>query len=105
MLYMKVNFTDSFESSKSTNKPKPVVSFPSVMKKKPKRIRVFVVDDHPVVVEGVRSFLRPYTQIEVVGVGTSGEDALIKAPKLNGFISLNKKLLLGLLPSKTLKGV
>lgn len=47
------------------------------------KIKVLPVDDHPVVVEGVRSCLRVHTQFEVVGVATSGEDALAKAKKLS----------------------
>jgi DNA-binding NarL/FixJ family response regulator len=47
------------------------------------KIKVLAVDDHPVVVEGVRSCLRPYTQFEVVGLATDGEDALAKAKKLS----------------------
>lgn len=40
------------------------------------KIKVLAVDDHPVVVEGVRSCLRAFPQFEVIGVATSGEDAL-----------------------------
>ena len=47
------------------------------------KIKVLPVDDHPVVVEGVRSCLRAHTQFEVVGVATSGEDALAKAKKFS----------------------
>lgn len=46
------------------------------------KIKVLPVDDHPVVVEGVRSCLRAHAQFEVVGVASSGEDALAKAKKL-----------------------
>ncbi len=46
------------------------------------KIKVLAVDDHPVVVEGVRSCLRSHTQFNVVGVACSGEDALAKAKKL-----------------------
>lgn len=47
------------------------------------KIKVLAVDDHPVVVEGVRSCLRAHAQFEVVGVASSGEDALVKAKKLS----------------------
>lgn len=46
------------------------------------RIRILAVDDHPVVVEGVRSGLKPFRQFEVVGVAADGEDAITKAKKL-----------------------
>lgn len=53
------------------------------MNQKKVKIKVLAVDDHPVVVEGVRSCLRVHTQFEVVGVATGGEDALAKAKKLS----------------------
>ncbi|MES3031254.1 MAG: response regulator transcription factor [Patescibacteria group bacterium] len=46
-------------------------------------IKVLPVDDHPVVVEGVRSMLRAHIQFEVVGVAAGGEDALAKAKKFS----------------------
>ena len=54
----------------------------SMSNQKKVKIKVLAVDDHPVVVEGVRSCLRPFTQFEVVGVAAGGEDALAKAKKL-----------------------
>jgi len=53
----------------------------SVQKKT--RIRVMPVDDHPVVLEGVRSCLRGHDQFDVVGVASSGEEALVKSRKLS----------------------
>ncbi len=49
---------------------------------KRQRIKVLPVDDHPVVLEGIRSCLRRYDQIEVVGTACSGEEAIAKAGKL-----------------------
>ncbi len=40
------------------------------------KIKVFLVDDHPVVREGVRSCLRKYEQVEVVGEAASGHEAI-----------------------------
>jgi DNA-binding NarL/FixJ family response regulator len=50
---------------------------------KKSKIKVLPVDDHPVVVEGVRSCLRAHTQFDVVAVASSGEDALAKSKKLS----------------------
>jgi len=41
-----------------------------------KRIRVVLVDDHPIVRQGLRSILDPDPRFEVVGEATNGEDAL-----------------------------
>jgi DNA-binding NarL/FixJ family response regulator len=43
------------------------------------KIKVFLVDDHPVVREGVRSCLRRYEQLEVVGEAASGHEAIDRA--------------------------
>src|SRR6266850_6536495 len=45
----------------------------------PKRkanIRVLLVDDHPVVREGVRSSLEAYDHIEIIGEACDGEEAI-----------------------------
>lgn len=47
-------------------------------RKEPK-IRVFLVDDHPFVREGVRTCLLRHEQFEVVGEASSGEETLQKA--------------------------
>jgi DNA-binding NarL/FixJ family response regulator len=39
-------------------------------------IRVAVVDDHPIMLEGTRSLLRRYPEFEVVGVATDGASAI-----------------------------
>lgn len=50
---------------------------------KKNRIKVLPVDDHPVVLEGVRACLRGYDQFDVVGVASSGEEAMAKSRKLS----------------------
>lgn len=40
------------------------------------RISVFLVDDHQVVSQGVRSYLESFPDLEVVGMARSGEEAL-----------------------------
>lgn len=42
-----------------------------------------VVDDHPIVREGVRSLLSNYSDLEVVGEAGSGASAVERAPRLN----------------------
>ena len=46
------------------------------------KIKVLPVDDHPVVLEGVRSCLTRHDQFNVVGMACSGEEAINKAGKL-----------------------
>lgn len=46
------------------------------------KIKVMPVDDHPVVLEGVRACLQKYEQFNVVGLACSGEEAIAKAAKL-----------------------
>jgi two-component system nitrate/nitrite response regulator NarL len=48
----------------------------------PNRIKVLLVDDHPIVREGVCSFLSSQTSILVVGEACEGQEALRKARKL-----------------------
>lgn len=46
------------------------------------RISVMIVDDHPMVREGLRSFLEAQEDIEVVGEAGSGEEAIQAAARL-----------------------
>ncbi|HAM36040.1 MAG TPA: DNA-binding response regulator [Elusimicrobia bacterium] len=46
-------------------------------------IKVFLVDDHPIVREGVRSYLSSQGSIVVVGEASDGNEALRKAKKLS----------------------
>src|SRR6185436_1510603 len=48
----------------------------------PESIRVLVVDDHEVVREGLRTFLRLQEGIEVVGEAGDGEEAVAEAGRL-----------------------
>lgn len=43
-----------------------------------KPIRIFVVDDHPLILDGLTAYLRNSEDVEVVGIATSGEEALRK---------------------------
>ena len=53
-----------------------------------KRIRVFLVDDHPIICEGLRAVLEADEGIEVVGEAHTGEDALIQIPSSSANIIL-----------------
>ena len=48
-----------------------------------RRLRVFIADDHPVVLAGVRTLLNADPQVEVIGEARDGETALRKAIELN----------------------
>ncbi|MGB2868420.1 MAG: response regulator transcription factor [Bacteroidota bacterium] len=60
------------------------------MKTRPKKepIRLLLADDHPVVLDGVRSALSKHKQIRIVGEATSGKQALQKLHRLNPDIVL-----------------
>jgi len=59
------------------------------MNKRAKRkIRLLLVDDHPLVREGIRSCLHPHKQLEIVGEAADGREALAKAKELNPDIVL-----------------
>ena len=44
-------------------------------------IRVLIVDDHPMVAEGIRAILETYDDIDVVGTLNNGQEAIDQAPK------------------------
>jgi DNA-binding NarL/FixJ family response regulator len=46
-----------------------------------KRLRVLLVDDHPFVREGIRSYLSDFPEIEIIGEASSGQEALTIANK------------------------
>lgn len=45
--------------------------------------RVLVVDDHPMVAEGIQSILESYSDIEVVGAASGGREAIAQAEDLS----------------------
>ncbi|TMV06459.1 response regulator transcription factor [Ruegeria sediminis] len=45
-------------------------------------VRVLIVDDHPMVAEGIQSILESYDDVEVVGTLCSGQDAVDKVGTL-----------------------
>jgi two-component system nitrate/nitrite response regulator NarL len=50
-----------------------------VKKDKPKKIRLLLVDDHPIVLDGIKSHLGAQPEFEVVGDAANGLDAVRKA--------------------------
>lgn len=52
------------------------------------QITVLLVDDHPLVMDGIRSCLETYDHIKVVGSATSGQESLEKAAQLQPEIVL-----------------
>jgi two-component system nitrate/nitrite response regulator NarL len=53
------------------------------MKKQPtKKIRLLLVDDHPIVREGIKSALSTKKNILIVGEASTGEEAMVKARRL-----------------------
>lgn len=52
------------------------------MPSKKEKIKVMIVDDHPLVREGVRSCLKHQSHFEIVGEASGGEEAVSKAKKL-----------------------
>jgi len=68
-----------------------------------KRIRVFLVDDHPVVRAGLRAVLEADNEIEVVGEAGTGEDAIAKIPPSQANIVLMDVKLPGIDGVETVK--
>jgi DNA-binding NarL/FixJ family response regulator len=50
-----------------------------VKKDKPKKIKLLLVDDHPIVLDGIKTHLAEQPGLEVVGEATNGQEALRKA--------------------------
>jgi two-component system nitrate/nitrite response regulator NarL len=50
-----------------------------VKKDKPKKIKLLLVDDHPIVLDGIKSHLCAQADFEVVGDAANGQEALRKA--------------------------
>ena len=48
-------------------------------KDKPKKIKLLLVDDHPIVLDGIKSHLCAQPEFEVVGDAANGQEALRKA--------------------------
>jgi PAS domain S-box-containing protein len=81
-----------------TEPPGQPVSAPAGIQKFGKRIRLMLVDDHPVMREGLSRMLESHADIEVVGEASDGEEAVhlaqelipdailmdISMPKMNG---------------------
>ncbi len=68
-----------------------------------KRIRVFLVDDHPIVCEGLRSVLEADDGIEVIGEAHTGEDAISQIPSSSANIVLMDVKLPGIDGIETLR--
>ncbi|MDA7967188.1 response regulator transcription factor [Ruegeria sp.] len=49
----------------------------------PDTIKVLIVDDHPMVAEGIQSLLESYDEVEVVGTLSNGQEAVDQAPRLS----------------------
>ncbi len=51
-------------------------------KRKPRKIKLLLVDDHPIVLEGIKWRLSAQEDLEVVGEAADGQEALRKAREL-----------------------
>jgi len=60
------------------------------------RITVMIVDDHPLIRQGVRAFLETQPDIEVVAEAGSGDDALVKCAELVPDVVLMDLLMTGM---------
>jgi two-component system NarL family response regulator len=52
------------------------------------KTRIVIVDDHPMVAEGIQSILETYEDIDVVGCLSSGQEAIDKVEKLSPDVML-----------------
>lgn len=69
-------------SVKASRPQRPAKSARTTRTANGRRIRLLLVDDHPVVREGLRSCLAVHANLHVVGEATSGEEAIVKAARL-----------------------
>jgi DNA-binding NarL/FixJ family response regulator len=51
-------------------------------KARSQKIRLLLVDDHPIVLDGIKAHLRTQPELEIVGEASNGEEALDKARAL-----------------------
>ncbi|MBI4596029.1 MAG: response regulator transcription factor [Candidatus Tectomicrobia bacterium] len=51
--------------------------------KKKEKIRLLLVDDHPIILEGIRACLAEHEDIEIIGEALNGEEAIQKATELS----------------------
>src|ERR1700683_149538 len=58
------------------------------MNKRKKRIKLLLVDDHPVVRKGIRSCLEGLDHLQILGEGTDGQEAVNKVKELSPDIVL-----------------
>jgi len=63
-------------------------SIPIADGRTPERIRILVVDDHPIVRDGLRALLASHPEFKVVGEAEDGEDALRLATELQPDVML-----------------
>lgn len=52
------------------------------MEREPDVVRVLIVDDHPVVREGLRGMLEADPRVNVAGEAASGDEAVVRAREL-----------------------
>jgi DNA-binding NarL/FixJ family response regulator len=72
-----------------------------------RKIRLLIADDHPVMRYTLRSVLKQYPEIEVVGEATNGEDAVLSVEELQPEIVLmdiNMPKLDGIAATRQIKG-
>ena len=43
-----------------------------------KKIRILIVEDHEVVIKGIKTLLEPYDELEIVGYALDSEEAMQK---------------------------
>lgn len=75
---------------------------------RPKTIKLLLVDDHPVVREGLKSALSSKARMKVVGEASTGEEAVLKARQLRPdiiLLDINMPIMTGLQAAKILRGV
>ena len=47
-----------------------------------KKIRILIVEDHEVVIKGVKTLLEPYDELEIVGYALDSKEAMLKVEEL-----------------------
>jgi two-component system, NarL family, nitrate/nitrite response regulator NarL len=72
----------------NVGRPDPLKASPLIGARPPEPIRILIVDDHPLVRDGLRALLTPHPEFRVIGEAADGDEALRLAIELQPDVML-----------------